>query len=195
MSGVRISREYISYDVKTKGSGIKDHHDSIFDGVDKPLCKAMVVSNGASVPGCEEAAAYTSWSVKLSSPHIYDTRGQKDRGVHVECFIRTSLPRWTKINETSEAERKEVRRFELRTAYHERGHGLAGEHVSQAIHRFLQELPEHVPARKVSAMNDAVRTFVQNFYLAMAHAADVHYDAATGHGLTQGAEAKDSLRR
>jgi hypothetical protein len=193
MNAVRVSREYLPYDVHTAGKHIKDHHDSIFDGIDKPLCRAMVETNGASVPGCEEAAAYTAWSVKLSSPLLYDSKGRKKTDVHVSCFIRTALPKWSKIDETSDAEREEVRRFEMRTAYHERGHGLAGEHVAHTITRFLHELPARVSPKQATAMNHAVGTFIKAFYISMAQAADVYYDAATGHGLTQGAEAKNSV--
>ena len=190
---IEIKREFIPYAVYTHGSGIKDHHDSIFDGVDKPLCKAMVAAHGSSVPGCEDAAAFTSWTVSLPVDELYDAGSGAKRGLAIACFIRTAIPRWNKIHETSTAERREVTRFEMRTAYHERGHSLACEHVAGAISRFLDQMPASVPVQQVSAINDGVRKLVRMFYLPMAHQADVYYDAATGHGLTQGAEARDSL--
>ena len=153
--------------------------------------------------GCQSAAAFTSWKIKTSKELYGKGQGRHHKASEwaqklpfsIHCHITTALPRWSHINTTTAEEREEVRRFELRTAYHERGHGLACESAAQAIRRFVSRLPQQVAKKDVDALNDGVRRIAQDFYLAMARKADVAYDAATGHGLTQGAEAKDRVSK
>ena len=203
MCSISITRKYAPYTVDTETKAIKDYHDTIFGGVVNPLCKEIMKFNGRHVEGCQSAAAFTSWQIKTSKV-VYGAakgRGTKSAGspfsykqpYSIRCHITTALPQWSHIDATTAEEREEVRRFELRTAYHERGHGLACESVAQAIRRFVSRLPQQVPKKNAAALNDSVRRVVQNFYLAMGRKADVAYDAATGHGLTQGAEAKDRV--
>ena len=191
MCTISITRDYTPYAVKTKTRGIKDYHDTIFGGVINPLCKEIVKFSGKHVEGCQAAAAFTSWKVKTSKL-LYNAKGKK-QPFSIRCHITTALPQWSSIDATTAEERAEVRRFELRTAYHERGHGLACESVAQAIRRFVGLLPQQVQKKDANALNDGIREIVHHFYLAMARQADVAYDAATGHGLTQGAEAKDRV--
>ena len=183
------------YAVDTETNGIKDYHDTIFGGEVNPLCQEIKKFNGADVPGCETAAAYTAWTVTTSKILYGKMKGGSIGKLpfHIRCNIRTSLPQWRQIKKTTTEEREEVRRFEMRTAYHERGHSLACESVAQSIQRFINSMPATVSDSDVAAMNDSVSRVIREFYLPMARKADEEYDAATGHGFTQGAEAKDAV--
>ena len=192
---ISIERRYVPYTVDTKKPKIKSYHDTIFDGVSKPLCNKMQAIHGYSVKGCEFAAAFTSWKI-LTDEELYKIeggRGIKRRPYNISASLTTALPQWRQIGATSDKEREEVRRFEMRTAYHERGHSLTGEHAAQAICRFIHCLPANVRAADVSALNAGVKSFIRDFYIHMSRRADVEYDAVTGHGFTQGAEAKDRV--
>lgn len=212
---INIERKFVPYTISTDRARIRDHHDALFDGVQKPLCIAMEKLHGTAVPGCEDAAAFTKWVVSVrylgmqkslpslrfrvaenetrsKADGLYDSLGAK-RDVSIDCTIMTVLPQWDKITEASTKVRAEVRRFELRLAYHEHGHGLACEHLAQSIKRFLDNMPHRVPVTRVADYNAAVQKVVVNFYTAMARKADLAYDEITGHGLTQGAEAQDAV--
>ena len=193
---IRVQRNYAPYAVKTKTAGIKDYHDTIFGGLANPLCKSIKKFNGREVEGCDRAAAFTSWAIKTST-NLYGAAREDGYAVklpfHIDCKITTALPRWSRIDATTKEEREEVRRFEMRTAYHERGHGLACESIAQAMRRFIYSMPPTVLSKEVVAMNLAVSRVLTDFYLFMGRKADIAYDHATGHGFTQGAEAKDAI--
>lgn len=191
---VNVQHEYVPYTVSTRKPCLKSHHDAVFDSVKKPLCKVMEDMHGSSVPGCEEAAAFTKWSidVKPSLADVYDQQTGKRNAITIQCFITTVMPNWDAIHAAPEKDQAEVRRFELRTAYHERGHGLTCERCAHAISRFLRALPKTVSVEKVAQYNSAAQRVIQSFYMTMGRRADVAYDGVTGHGLTQGAEAQDA---
>ena len=196
MCQIRIERTYMPYTVNTKTTGIKDYHDTIFGGVVNPLCREIENFNGTHVLGCESAAAYTAWTV-VTSNVLYGKQGGRVARLPfvITCNIRTALPQWQQIDSTTTEEREEVRRFEMRTAYHERGHSLACESVAQSIQRFINSMPGTVSDADLDAVNESVRRVIREFYLPMARKADVEYDSATGHGFTQGAEAKDAVQK
>lgn len=183
-----IERKYAPYTVHTDDASVTTHFDAIFDEEKRPLCTLMKDLHGVAVPGCEEAAAYTAWKVEVVPQDVYLPNGTRV-AVSIKCTITTAMPSWDEINEADEEGRQEAYRFALRTAHHERGHGLACEHVAQSIHHFLQELPEKVAPADVDTYNTAVKNIISGFYVKMARKSDAAYDRITGHGLTQGAEA------
>lgn len=189
---IKVEREFRPYTVQTSKATLEAHHNAIFDRKLKPLCTQIRNTHGYEIDGCEDSAAFTSWSIDLGEQTFYAADGRK-QPVTLRCIILTVLPQWSSIEKTSKAERAEVRRFELRTAYHERGHGLACEHTAKAIKRFLEELPSEVPVSSVPQMNEAVKTAIHRFYIPMAKESDRAYDEVTGHGLTQGAEAQNKI--
>lgn len=196
MDTVPVTRSFHWFPVESKAAAtLAAHHDALF-GDDKtmdssPLCMVMKDIYGAAIPGCHTAAAFTHWTLTLP-PAVYDVhtgvkvpRAERVIAVHV----RTGMPRWVEFDRASAEDQAEVRRFELMTAKHERGHGVAGETVALCMTNFLDALPEKVPANAAAAWNAAALAILTNFYHAQSREADRAYDTLSGHGGSQGAEA------
>ncbi len=189
---IDTEHKYEPYDVVTATASIRDHHDTIFNGEKKPLCGVMRKMFGRDSSGCETSAAFTSWTIDLTNNKtpLYNTRSGKKNAFVVKCTILIVMPKWSQVHNATAKERAEVRRFEMQTARHERGHGLAGEHVCQAIKRFLTLLPDEVKVADAARANAAAMAVMTKFYVPMSRLSDKAYDAETGHGLIQGAIAK-----
>lgn len=203
---LNVKHKVLQYPLRTAKHELKNMHDAIFgsvggvthdevgsksdDNTSKALCQVMKDVLGRSSKGCESAAAFTTWSVNVSSD-VYAADGTKaDVKISVDSVV--AVPNWQQVDKASAADAAEARRFQYQTALHEYGHALSGENCGVMVTEFIKALPAAVPASDVADMNAAVNAMIRKFYVSMAHMSDKMYDATTDHGRAQGAEA---LRR
>lgn len=194
----RVTRPY----AVTSAPTLNEYHDQLFGGVSEDagadadasaapaqLCVAMKDMVGHAAKGCETAAAFTTWEVRLEPPDVFDPASGSRRRVDVHVKSLVAVPQWRDVHAASAADAAETRRFERQTLLHEDGHALSGRNAAVSIRAFLDALPPAVSRADAPAFNAAVRRVVHGFYIAAAHAADKVYDAVTDHGRVQGAEA------
>lgn len=145
--------------------------------------------------GCEDAAAFTAWVLQLgTSAHpVYLADGTKNKAdpMPVSCDIKMALPEWTQMDKAPADDRAEALRFNLRTAYHERGHALTCVNLQRAVVRLIEAMPDAIAPRDVANMNAGLHMLIAEFYKPAARQADVMYDRVTNHGQIQGAEAAE----
>lgn len=193
---VSISRNLRKFDVHTDVPALRQYHNALFSGdSSSPMCKFMAEATGHAQDKCGAAAAFTYWDVRVEpDAGVYDTlTGRKKPDVAVTCNVTMALPTWSHLHAAPKPEQDEVRRFEMQTAYHERGHAMAGENCARTVAWFVDSLPSKVDVERARDYNAAITAFVREFYVRRAHAADVEYDHSTDHGRVQGAEAVDSV--
>ncbi len=188
---IAVSTKVGSYPVPAGGKKLKHYHDTLFlDNKKQPLCDEIRRQSGGTteVRGCQNAAAFTVWDIKVSQPELYDPATGLKRALKVDVTSSVTLPHWNEIGDASEEERAEARRADMRTAYHEAGHRSTPEAIARAIVAFADNMPESVPLDKVDAMNAAANMMIHKFYIHAGSRADKLYDKSTGHGMLQGAE-------
>lgn len=186
-----VSTKVGSYPVPAGGKKLKHYHDTLFlDDSKQPLCDEIRRQSGntTEVRGCQNAAAFTVWDIKVSQPDLYDAGTGRKQPLRVEVTSSVTLPHWNEISSASQEEQAEARRADLRTAYHEAGHRSTPEAIARAIVAFANQMPSQVPLDKVEAMNAAANAVIHDFYIAAGSRADKLYDKSTGHGMLQGAE-------
>jgi predicted secreted Zn-dependent protease len=137
--------------------------------------------------GCEDAAAFTSWTVTAPTV-IYDAATGRKLATEVHVSIKTALPTWTQFHKAADEDRAEAVRFQQQTAQHERGHSLTGENVATCIANVINALPEMVPPRDVNGYHRSIQRLINEFFIPCAGMADLAYDEITNHGSVQGAE-------
>ena len=164
--------------------------DKIFtgDAATSKVCKLMREDTGHSDQGCEEAAAFTSWSITVPPGWaLYNPRGEKAPGPgQVVPTILTTLPAH-RGQAVGPRDALDIKRFLTTLAIHERGHGSMGDQVARNFRATCDALPASVAPDLVGPMNAAVLQYLKLLERG-AREADVTYDAYTGHGLTQGAQ-------
>ena len=156
----------------------------------QPLCRDIFQQTGTWTVGkCEEAAAYTLWSLTFgpSVDAVYSPEGTKTPiATHITSSV--TLPEWPGVKASNPDDRAEIMRVCMRTAHHEAGHRLCPEAVAAAVDRFWAALPQAVPPIRVPALNKAVSKVIHGFYEHVGrNITDVVYDKLTRHGYIQGA--------
>ncbi len=168
--------------------------EKIFTGDTKTshVCRLMADTTGRFDAGCEEAAAFTSWSIRVPPGWgLYDAgTGAKDEGAThlVTVQVNTTLPAHKPRGAVPHRDALDIKRFLAALAVHERGHGSMGEQVLRNWRATCAAMPASIPVPLVPAVNLALENYLLNVLQPGARAADVLYDADTGHGLTQGAQ-------
>ena len=166
--------------------------EKIFTGnaATSQVCKLMREGTGQFDPGCEEAAAFTSWSISVPTGWaLYGADGVKAPGPGaVTPIIQTTLPSHKPKGAVPPADSLDIKRFLTTLAIHERGHGSMGDQVVRSFRALCEALPPHIAPALVPSMNQAVRQYLTQVLERGARHADVQYDLYTGHGLTQGAQ-------
>lgn len=166
--------------------------EKIFTGdtATSQVCKLMREGTGHFDSGCEEAAAFTSWSISVPSGWaLYGADGAKAPGPGaVTSVIQTTLPSHKPKGAVPPADSLDIKRFLTTLAIHERGHGSMGDQVVHSFRALCDALPPRIAPGLVPSMNQAVRQYLTQVLERGARHADVQYDLYTGHGLTQGAQ-------
>lgn len=186
---LELNREVHFYEISADEASLKGFHTALFaDPSNRPLCTEIKKARGKDMPGCEDAAAYTSWKFRLAQNQLYDTDGKK-KSIHAVCESVVTLPKFSLLSEVEdEDEVGEIRRFLARTAYHEAGHSEACEQLGRTVIAFAEAMPAEVEPKDVEPLNEGFKMVVFGFYVPSAQAADKFYDNNTDHGAHQGAE-------
>jgi predicted secreted Zn-dependent protease len=157
------------------------------------VCKLMKTTLGQADPGCETSAAYTVWVLQVPEGWaLYDAHTgvkQEERMQDVTLTVDTALPRHKAPRKLAGGTEDafDIARFLTALALHERGHGAMGEMVHATARGMMQALPPRVDPAQAAHYNKAVTTVLHSVLVPLGKAADVEYDAVTGHGLTQAA--------
>jgi hypothetical protein len=166
--------------------------EKIFTGdtATSQVCKLMREGTGQFDSGCEEAAAFTSWSISVPTGWaLYGADGVKAPGPGaVTPIIQTTLPSHKPKGAVPPTDSLDIKRFLTTLAIHERGHGSMGDQVVRSFRALCDALPPRIAPGLVPSMNQAVHRYLTQVLEPGARHADVQYDLYTGHGLTQGAQ-------
>ena len=177
---VRVHRVDKTYPVRS-GPSPGGFYDAVFGGKQRPLCKVV------DMPGCQDAVALTSWRFQLESD-LYDVRTGRKQPVRATATVRLLLPLWEDEAGAAPAERQRVHAFIAHTRTHETGHAAACFSVLAAVGAVAAYMPARVPRSAAAAYNTGFSRLVEEFYVALGHKTDHHFDFTTGHGGLFGAE-------
>ena len=156
-------------------------YDTMFNGIEKPLCKSV------DVKGCENAVAATSWHLTfVDGSTLYNAAGRRQT-LRPHCDINMLMPKWVDAHKADVVQQRAVAHFLGHTATHERGHGQACSSLAASIALLVSNMPARVPTARVAEFNRAFNGLIELFTRG-ARAADNEFDKFTGHGGEQDAQ-------
>jgi len=127
--------------------------------------------------------ARTDWSVSWAFRRAMLNGRCTIRGVNTQVAITYTLPQWKTPDDVDRSLLTDWNRYFVALQHHEDGHKANGVGAGQEVLQVLRELPDASSCQELDTAAQAAAQAVIRDH----NQKDLSYDAATGHGSTQGA--------